>query len=199
VVALSAVAVLLAAGLPLVVFAARDPVASLWDEGAVLSRLRERLQDTGITSQATLGSNSEAAAYLMTFAPDVTHRLLNVEKAMAEIDSSSAALEVRAERVRTDVISPLEQVRDAVRSQTVTDPRLTPTHGHLANIVSESLGGAANIADGLQQHDLELYRRGATRWVAAQQDYSTWLSGLTRLGKAVGCRLDPQDHRFTTV
>lgn len=185
-VAVGAVTALLAAGLPLGVFAARDTVAPLWDEAAVLSLLRERLQDTGITSQAALGSDTEEAAYLTTFAPDVAHRLLDVEKAMVDIDSSAEALDVRADRVRTDVIAPLEQIRDAVRSQTVTSPRLAPTHQRLASIVSESLGGATNIADGLQRRDVELYRGGATRWVAAQQDYDTWLSGLTRLGQQRG-------------
>ena len=172
---------LLGAGLAQSVFAARALVAPRWNEAAVLATLRERLEDVGVTVQGTFGSDAEKASYLLDFAPDVARRLLSIHQAMADVDSSAAALEVRGARVRTDVIAPLEQVHDVVRRQTVTDAGLAATHQHLTSSVSESLGGAADVADGLENRDLALYRRGATRWVAAQQEFSEWLDGLTTL------------------
>jgi Zn-dependent protease with chaperone function len=179
--AVGVLAVLLGAGLAQSVFAARDLVAPRWNEAAVLATLRERLEDVGVTWQGTFGSDAEKASYLLDFAPDVARRLLSIHRAMADVDSSAAALDVRGARVRTDVIAPLEQVHDVVRRQTVTDAGLAATHQHLASSVSESLGGAADVADGLENRDLSLYRRGATRWVAAQQEFSEWLDGLTTL------------------
>jgi len=184
--AVGALAVLLTAGLAQAVFAARDLVAPRWDEAAVLVMVRERLEDTGVSAQAALGPDVGRASYLVTFAPDVAQRLLNVHRAMADIDASTASLDVRAARVRAEVIAPLEQIRDAVRREVVTDPGLAATHQHLTASVSELIGGTADIAEGLDHRNLRLYRQGATRWTAGQQEFSEWLNGLTALGQKPG-------------
>jgi len=184
--AVGALAVLLTAGLAQAVFAARDLVAPRWDEAAVLVMVRERLEDTGVSAQAALGPDVGRASYLVTFAPDVAQRLLNVHRAMADIDASTASLDVRAARVRAEVIAPLEQIRDAVRRKVVTDPGLAATHQHLTASVSELIGGTADIAEGLDHRNPRLYRQGATRWTAGQQEFSEWLNGLTALGQKPG-------------
>jgi hypothetical protein len=174
------------AGLAQGIIAARDLVAPRFDETALAALVRQRLGETGDTARTTVGSDAETASYLSGFVPGVGQRLISVHAAMADIVGSSAAtLELRAARVRAEVLAPLEQIRAAVAQRSVRDPALAAAHQLLAVIVGEEVAAAGDIAEGYERADPQLFQQGAALWVATQQEYGEWLSTMVAMGQRV--------------
>lgn len=123
----------------------------------------------------TGGIGMSTALYTGQYAVSVNSGLTELDAVMAEIDEDPALTdEARAERIRTDVVVPLEALLTEASMVVPADEQVSLAHTGLVTAMQEARTALEEFATAYEIGDVELHGQASQRLDGASQSFAQW-------------------------
>jgi hypothetical protein len=135
----------------------------------------------GVSPSPAYPSPIPRAMYAFVVARPLLEGRVATAEAVRTLREEHVPNDVAADRVRTQILPLLRQMRDRAESTLLDDPEVVKVHEHAIKGARLNVSGFEIIANALEQNDPELLQKGNALVEMASAEWEEWAKGTLKL------------------